>query len=81
MIYMNKKNKRTRTAAVIQVSGKNILIDVSPDFREQAIRERIKTIDYIIVTHPHADHIYGIPDIRSYSKKNSIKLFIYGSKI
>ena len=61
-------DKRTRSAAYIQTSdNKYILIDVGPDFRQQALRENIRKIDAILLTHSHADHLHGIDDLRNFS--------------
>ena len=62
------KNKRDRTSALISYpSGKNVLIDASPDLRQQAIRFRIPTVDAVLFTHSHADHILGIEDLRGFN--------------
>jgi phosphoribosyl 1,2-cyclic phosphate phosphodiesterase len=61
----NPKNKRSRVSLLIETQGKKILIDTSPDLRTQCLREGIKTVDAILYTHAHADHIHGIDDIRS----------------
>ncbi|KMQ52144.1 putative hydrolase [Chitinispirillum alkaliphilum] len=73
----DKKHSRTRSSLFIEHEKGNILIDVSSDFREQALRERIKSIHSVLLTHAHADHISGIPDIRSYTR--SAPLNMYGS--
>jgi phosphoribosyl 1,2-cyclic phosphate phosphodiesterase len=65
----NEKNKRLRTAALIQTKGKNILIDIGPDFRAQALKSKIEHIDGLILTHLHYDHIAGIDEIRIYNLK------------
>lgn len=71
------KHKRTRSSIIVQWSDFNVLIDVSADFRAQVLREHIKKIDAVLITHSHADHIGGIPDIRSYTR--NIAMPIYGS--
>ena len=64
-------DKRSRSAAYIEItnnsSSKYILIDVGPDFREQALRENIRQIDAVLLTHSHADHLHGIDDLRTFS--------------
>jgi phosphoribosyl 1,2-cyclic phosphate phosphodiesterase len=56
-----------------------VLVDVSSDFRTQALRERIPKIDAVLITHCHSDHITGIPDIRSYTAHREDPLPLYGS--
>jgi phosphoribosyl 1,2-cyclic phosphate phosphodiesterase len=70
-------DRRTRPSILIQYAGKSILIDTTPDFREQAIREQISQIDAVLYTHSHADHILGIDDLRplSYHRKSRIPLY------
>lgn len=63
---IDPKHQRTRSSILISYNDKNILIDCGPDFRSQALREKIKKIDAILFTHRHSDHIDGIPDTRSY---------------
>lgn len=84
---IDKKHKRSRSSILVSFNGKSVLIDCGPDFREQALREKIKNIDAVLFTHRHSDHICGIPDIRSYStivlsrgKADSKTLPIYGSQ-
>ncbi|SEP99812.1 phosphoribosyl 1,2-cyclic phosphate phosphodiesterase [Treponema bryantii] len=68
----DSKDKRTRSSAYIQIDSKDnshkyILIDVGPDFRTQALRENIRQIDAVLLTHSHADHLHGIDDLRNFS--------------
>ncbi|HAR42006.1 MAG TPA: MBL fold metallo-hydrolase [Bdellovibrionales bacterium] len=73
----NSKNKRLRASAWLQIHGKSFLLDTSTDFRAQALRTRIPRIDAVFYTHPHADHIHGIDDLRSFNfiQKESIPLY------
>ena len=60
-------DKRTRPSILIEYDGKFVLIDSTPDFRQQAIRENIRHLDAVLYTHTHADHLLGIDDLRPLS--------------
>lgn len=60
------KDKRLRASILIEVKGKNILIDCGPDFRGQVIQNNIDKIDYILLTHEHFDHTFGLGDLRPF---------------
>ncbi|MCS7298499.1 MAG: MBL fold metallo-hydrolase [Spirochaetia bacterium] len=60
----NPKNKRLRTSAFVEYNNKKILIDVTPDFRFQALSNNINYIDAVLITHSHADHVNGFDDLR-----------------
>ena len=71
----DERNKRFRSSAYIEISGKSsdntskkyLLIDIGPDFRSQALRQNIRQIDAVLLTHSHADHLHGIDDLRNFS--------------
>lgn len=73
----DQRNRRTRTSALLEYNGKSVLFDVSPDFRQQALDNRIGRIDAILLTHTHADHLHGLDDIRIYNflQRSSIPLY------
>jgi phosphoribosyl 1,2-cyclic phosphate phosphodiesterase len=58
------RDRRTRPSITVEYGNHRILIDSSPDFREQAIREGIRRLDAVLYTHAHADHILGLDDLR-----------------
>jgi len=60
----NPKNNRTRSSVLVQTQGLNILIDTSPDLRQQLLRTGVNRIDAVLYTHVHADHVFGIDDLR-----------------
>jgi phosphoribosyl 1,2-cyclic phosphate phosphodiesterase len=71
-------DRRTRPSVLIEYNDKVIVIDTTPDFREQAIRERIRKLDAVLYTHTHADHILGIDDLRPLSfrhRPNKLPLY------
>jgi phosphoribosyl 1,2-cyclic phosphate phosphodiesterase len=58
------RDKRLRVSLLIEHAGKNVLIDTSSDFRQQALRVGLKRLDAVLITHCHADHVFGIDDVR-----------------
>ena len=73
----NKKNYRTRCSALIKTSEENILIDTSPDLREQLLRHKIKKINKVLFSHMHGDQTHGINDLRSFyiNSRKQIKAY------
>lgn len=63
----NPKDKRLRSSVLIQDQGVNVVIDSGPDFRQQMLREKLETLDAIVYTHEHKDHIGGMDDIRGFN--------------
>lgn len=74
------RNKRTRSSLLIQAYGKNILIDTSTDLRAQSLANNIERIDAVLFTHPHADHIHGIDDLRSFNMVQGGPIPCYGNE-
>ena len=70
----NPKNRRTRAAFLVEQFGPEgittVVIDTGPDFRAQMIAAGVENIDAVLYTHPHADHIHGIDDIRGFVLQN-----------
>ena len=77
----NKKNIRTRCCALITSKDINILIDASPDIKDQFLRNKVKSLDCIFFTHHHADQTLGINDLRYFFLKNKKKIPVYVNKI
>jgi phosphoribosyl 1,2-cyclic phosphate phosphodiesterase len=75
---LDYRDKRLRTSVHFNVDGKNIVIDTGPDFRQQALRARIDSLDAVVFTHEHKDHTAGLDDIRPYNYLQGIQeLAIY----
>lgn len=60
----NPRNRRTRTSAILGLPEGNLLIDTSPDLRMQLLREDIGIAHAVLYTHDHADHVFGLDDLR-----------------
>jgi phosphoribosyl 1,2-cyclic phosphate phosphodiesterase len=73
----NKKNYRTRCSALIKTSEENILIDTSPDLRQQLLRHKIKKINKVFYSHMHGDQTHGINDLRSFFINSKKPIDIY----
>ena len=73
------RDQRLRPSIFINYEGHGILIDTTPDFRQQALRARIERIDAILFTHSHADHIMGLDDVRPFNFRQGGVIPIYGS--
>ena len=73
----NLKNNRTRCSIFIKYKNLNILIDTSPDIRNQLLKNKITKIDSVIYTHDHADQTHGINELRPFFWKNKKKINIY----
>ncbi len=58
------RDNRLRTGLMIEHADQRLIVDISPDFRQQALRAKIDRIDALLITHCHADHAYGLDDIR-----------------
>ncbi len=58
------RDNRTRTSVALGLPGGTLVIDTTPDLREQLLRERIGSVDAVLYTHDHVDHVYGMDDLR-----------------
>jgi phosphoribosyl 1,2-cyclic phosphate phosphodiesterase len=74
-------DRRTRPSILIEYAGKSVLIDTTPDFREQALREGIRQLDAVLYTHGHADHILGLDDVRPLSFHRAEKIPLYARPV
>jgi phosphoribosyl 1,2-cyclic phosphate phosphodiesterase len=72
-------DNRLRPSILLSRGEQNVVIDTTPDFRQQALRAKINRLDAILLTHGHADHILGFDDIRPYNIRQSSALPVYGN--
>ena len=61
------KDNRLRSSILVESRGQTIVVDAGPDFRQQLLREKVKKLDAILITHRHKDHIAGLDDVRSFN--------------
>ena len=77
----NKKNYRTRCSALIKTKNEAVLIDTSPDLRQQLLNSKIKNIDKVFYSHMHADQTHGINDLRVFYIKKKKPVQVYSDKL
>lgn len=69
------RDKRLRCSSIIRADGVNLLIDCSPDFRQQMLRATDLNLDALLVTHSHYDHVGGMDDLRPYCRKEPFPVY------
>ncbi|HKW42323.1 MAG TPA: MBL fold metallo-hydrolase [Gemmatimonadales bacterium] len=73
------RDRRTRTSAIIEAGGRRLLIDTPPELRLQLVAAGVASVDAVLFTHAHADHVHGIDDLRAISTRRHAPLDIYGA--
>jgi riboflavin kinase/FMN adenylyltransferase len=72
-------DNRLRPSILLSRGEQNVVIDTTPDFRQQALRAKIERLDAVLLTHGHADHILGFDDIRPYNIRQNSAMPVYGN--
>lgn len=73
------RDRRYRCSLMVEYAQRVIIIDTSPEFRLQCIANQVKKVDVLLFTHTHADHIFGLDDIRRFCALQQQKIPCYGS--
>lgn len=76
----NPKDKRLRSSILVQSNDTTLVVDTTPDFRYQMLRENVKELDAVIITHHHKDHIAGLDDIRAYNYFSGKTMQVYATE-
>jgi phosphoribosyl 1,2-cyclic phosphate phosphodiesterase len=77
----NEKDKRLRSSILVQSETTTLVVDTTPDFRLQMLRENVKKLNAVIFTHPHKDHIAGLDDIRAFNFFQKKPVEVYANKL
>ena len=77
----NEKDKRLRSSILVQSEKTSLVVDTTPDFRTQMLREKVKKLDAVIFTHPHKDHIAGLDDIKAFNYFQKKAVEVYANKL
>jgi phosphoribosyl 1,2-cyclic phosphate phosphodiesterase len=82
----NPKNRRRRAALLVEQFSHdggqtNVVIDTGPDFRDQMIAAAVHRLDAAVFTHPHADHLHGLDDLRGYVIVHHHRIPIYANSL
>lgn len=72
----DSRDKRLRASVLVETNGMRILIDPSPDFRQQALNNNIVDIDAVLITHTHYDHVGGIDDLRPFCGYENMPVYL-----
>jgi phosphoribosyl 1,2-cyclic phosphate phosphodiesterase len=78
---LDYRDKRLRVSVHLEVDGKSLVIDSGPDFRQQMLREQIKRLDAVLLTHSHKDHIAGLDDVRAFNFLQKTGMPVYGTSV
>ncbi len=79
-ISLDERDKRLRSSVLLDDGKSCIVIDTGPDFRQQMLRENVKRLDAVLITHCHKDHIAGMDDVRSFNFLQRQPMKVYASK-
>jgi phosphoribosyl 1,2-cyclic phosphate phosphodiesterase len=77
----NPKDKRLRSSIMVQSETTTIVVDTTPDFRYQMLRENVNNVDAVLFTHPHKDHVAGLDDIKAFNYFNKKAIDVFANEL
>lgn len=77
----NPQDKRLRSSILVQSETTTLVVDTTPDFRTQMLRENVKNLDAVLFTHMHKDHIAGLDDVKAYNFFQKKPMDVYANEI
>lgn len=77
----DKKDNRLRSSILVQSSSTTFVVDTTPDFRYQMLRQQVKQLDAVLFTHPHKDHIAGLDDVKAFSFFSGKAMEVYANTL
>lgn len=77
----DKKDKRLRSSIMVESENTTLVVDTTPDFRYQMLRENVKHLDAVLFTHPHKDHIAGLDDVRAFNFFQEQPMQVYANQM
>ncbi|MDD2235646.1 MAG: MBL fold metallo-hydrolase [Kiritimatiellae bacterium] len=76
----NPKNKRRRASLYLSTESTHVIVDTCPDFREQVLTFQVRRVDAVLLTHSHADHVFGFDDLRCFYAMQGAPIDVFGSR-
>lgn len=80
-ISVDKKDNRLRSSILVESVTTSFVIDTTPDFRYQMLREKVTKLDAVLYTHPHKDHIAGLDDIKAFTFLSGNPMEVYANTL
>ena len=75
----DKRDKRLRSSILVQSATTTLVVDTTPDFRYQMLRQQVRRMDAVLFTHPHKDHIAGLDDVRAFNYFQEQAMQVYAN--
>ncbi len=77
---LDSRDKRLRTSILVESDEAKLVIDSGPDFRQQLLRQHLKTLDAVVFTHEHKDHIAGLDEVKAFNYFNKMRMPVYATE-